>query len=257
MPDKNKIFKHLQDTEKITILRRILDLLELTSKNYSQQVSDFLDPYEQQLVASLTSHYPEIELNFLPVGNRERKVAVFSPYPIVHEENTVAAFSIESRFKIDHRNILGSILSLGIERSKIGDIIVADTSYIIIKGELTNFMHFHFNKIGNQTIVIEEIPLSEVPNISEKWHRSSAIVSSMRLDSVIRAVTHLPRDEVKLRLNKGLVKVNFKKILKPHEILNQGDLISLRGFGRIKIFDDLSGTKKGKIRFAYGTLNHK
>lgn len=96
-----------------------------------------------------------------------------------------------------------------------------------------------------------------MPEIEEDWNEAAAVVSSMRLDAVVRAVTHKPRDEVKGLVAKGLVKVNFKRAEKIHDMIAPGDMISVRGFGRIKIFEPLYRTKKDKVRFQYGTLNSR
>lgn len=253
MLDKNAILQHIQEPEKITMLRHILDLPEIASRNYRAADSDFLDPYEQRLVESICHHFPDVEVNFFPEGERERKIVVFSP-PYFDSEESVVALKLSINDEVSHRDVLGSILSLGIERNKIGDIVMEDAIYIFVKREIANFIMVSLTKVKRQPVKVEPVSLGEVPVPKEPWVKNTAVVQSMRLDSVIRAVTHLSRDEVQGRIGKGLVKVNFKEIKKAHEDIRPGDLLSVRGFGRIAIFDDMATTKKGKVRFTYGTL---
>lgn len=253
MLDKNLILQHIQEPEKITMLRHILDLPEIASRNYRATDSDFLDPYEQRLVESACHRFPDVEANFFPEGERERKIVVFSP-PYFDSEEAVVAFKLKINDGVNHRDVLGSILSLGIERSKIGDIVIAGDVYIFVKREIANFIAVSLTKVKRQPVNVEPVPLEDVPIPEEPWIKNTAVVQSMRLDSVIRAVTHLSRDDVRGRIGRGLVKVNFKEIKKAHEEIQPRDLLSVRGFGRIAIFDDMATTKKGKVRFTYGTL---
>ena len=194
-------------------------------------------------------------MSFEPEGNWERKIVVYKPFPM--DEEFVSAFYLEGG-SFDHRQILGSLLGMGIERDKVGDIAATDEgAYVFVKKEIANFIAVNFRKVGSTPISIKEIPTVSVPEIEEDWIKSAAVVSSMRLDAVVRAVTHMSRDEVKGLVAKGLVKVNFKRAEKTHDIVAPGDLVSVRGFGRIKIFEPLYRTKKGKVRFQYGTLNSR
>lgn len=253
MLDKNLILQHIQEPEKITMLRHILDLPEIASRNYRATDSDFLDPYEQRLVESVCHHFPDVEANFFPEGERERKIVVFSP-PYFDSEEAIVAFKLKINDEVNHCDVLGSILSLGIERSKIGDIVIEDDVYMFVKREIANFIAVSLTKVKRQPVKIEPVSLEDVPFPEEPWIKNTAVVQSMRIDSVIRAVTHLSRDDVRGRIAKGLVKINFKVIKKSHEEILPCDLLSVRGFGRIAIFDDMATTKKGKVRFTYGIL---
>lgn len=252
---KDELLRHIREPERITRLRHILDLPEISARNYRATAGDFLDPYEQSLVASWAGHFPEVEMSFEPKGNWERKIVVYKPFPV--DEEFVSAFYLEGGH-FDHRQILGSLLGMGIERDKIGDIAATDEgAFVFVKKEIAHFITVNFRKVGSAPIRLKEIPSASVPEIEEDWIMATAVVSSMRLDAVVRAVTHKSRDEVKGLVAKGFVKVNFKRAEKTHDIVDPGDLVSVRGFGRIKIFDPLYTTKKGKVRFQFGTLNSR
>ena len=253
MLDKNLILQHIQEPEKITMLRHILDLPEIASRNYTVTASDFLDPYEQRLVQSILHHFPDVDAHFYPEGERERKIIVFTP-PFVETSEEVVAIKFQPKEEVSHRDVLGSIVSIGIERSKIGDIVIEDGVYVFAKREIANFIALTFTKIRHQPVKGELIPVDDVPVPEEPWVKNTAVVQSMRIDGVVRAVTHFSRDDIRGKLAKGFIKVNFKSIKKAHEEIKPGDLLSVRGFGRIAVFDDIAVTKKGKVRFTYGTL---
>ncbi|MDY3118030.1 MAG: YlmH/Sll1252 family protein [Peptoniphilus sp.] len=253
---KDEYLRHIREPEKITMLRHILDLAEISSRNYRAAASDFLDPYEQRLVALLAHHFPEVELFFEPQDERERKIAVFVPYAV--ESDFLSAFFLEGGEVFDHRNVLGSLLGLGIERGKIGDIVsVEDGAYVFVKKEVAHFIELSLSKVGSVPVRVREYAVESVPEAREAWVQNYGVVASMRLDAVVRAVTRHSRDEVRNLVAKGLVKINFKPANKVHEVVEPGDLISVRGFGRIKIFDPVTATKKGKVRFCYGTLDSR
>ncbi|MDO5301260.1 MAG: YlmH/Sll1252 family protein [Tissierellia bacterium] len=248
--------KHIQDPEKITLLRRLLDKLSMASRGYTVEESDFLDPYERRLARELAFQFPQME--FLTTQReelRERDIVGFAPYEAYIDEG-VRSFKITSKFsQLSHPDILGALLGLGIDRSKIGDIAVhGESAYICVKREIGDFLLLEFREVGSSAITVREVANEEMVYPPTSYQREVATVSSMRLDGVVSAVTRKSRTLAKAQVEGGLVKVNFQTILRPAHVVAAGDLLSIRKFGRVQIFPELTTTRKDRIRISYGII---
>jgi RNA-binding protein YlmH len=79
----------------------------------------------------------------------------------------------------------------------------------------------------------------------------------MRLDKVLATVLKLSRSQAIQLVNAEKVKLNYQSIDRPSEILQVGDLISVRGFGRFSILSENGLTKNGKIKLTVDKMIHK
>ncbi|WP_276676582.1 S4 domain-containing protein, partial [Caldibacillus debilis] len=103
----------------------------------------------------------------------------------------------------------------------------------------------------NTGVNVAEIPLEKAMPPRETWKESSVVSSSLRLDAVLSASVNLARQKVQQMIRQGLVKVNWKQTEDCDYPLREGDVISVRGFGRIKILGSAK-TKKEKWRLLIG-----
>lgn len=149
---------------------------------------------------------------------------------------------------LSHRDYLGSLLALGLEREVIGDILVRENGAdIIILKKISDYLLVNFNKAGNVSLKCEIQPIGELilPEIKTQIIRES--IASVRLDNIICAVFGFSRTEASAQITKGLVFVNDMEILKPDARLNIGDKIVVRGKGKA-YFKELGGTtRKGRL----------
>lgn len=251
------ILSHINDSEKVTLLRRIIDKMEISIRDYSVQFSDFLDPYERKLVESLSTKVNTIVFKELPSDlNLERKVIAFGPdFDFINIDNAISVFQIENTFnKLDHRSVLGSLLGLGITREKIGDIAIHEkVSYVFVKKEVAKLIIQSLDKVGKYGVKVKEVDISEFHKAEEELIIAHSVVSSMRLDSVLSEVLKSSRSKTKSLISRGYVKVDHRTITTPHFEVSKA-LVSIRGFGRIRILEDIKETRKGRIRFSYGIL---
>ncbi len=103
-------------------------------------------------------------------------------------------------------------------------------------------------RIGKINVRLEEIPLTKrlVPN--NDWELETVSASSLRIDTVIAAVYNISRNRVKELINAKKVQLNWMVLTKPDTELGALDIVSVRGFGRIKLIDVLGKSKRGKLR---------
>ena len=170
------------------------------------------------------------------------------------EEHALCALQITgSGYRaLTHRDYLGSLLALGIERSVIGDIAVTDSASAIlfVKSAMADFLTTALERIGSDKVAVR--PLSDdgarqTPD-TRRWESISDTVASLRLDGIVAAAANLSRDKAKQLVTGGFVDVDFRPCEHPDTELVPGCYLSIRGHGRY-LFSDVNGTsKKGRIR---------
>lgn len=211
----------------------------------------FLDPAEQAIAKSVL---PQGERFFFSGGydEAERKFLFFLPDYLEEEffdiSDYIIAYSATVPFgKPTHRDFLGSILGLGIERECVGDILVGDESTVLLDKKIAPFVFENLKKIGRLGVFLKEKELAEIKPIEEPYVEVIATVASLRLDALCAAAFKISRAEAVSAIESGLVSINWTPCENPSEALNEGDMISFRGKGRAKIETVGGMSKKGRI----------
>ena len=117
---------------------------------------------------------------------------------------------------------------------------------MIVKKEISSFLLFNLEKIGNRNVNLIEIYLSDISEPEESFKEYKKFLSSMRIDVFICSVYNLSRKESQDIIKSGNVKVNWELIEKPSKEINVGDIISTRGYGRAKLVSIDGLSKKGR-----------
>ncbi len=153
---------------------------------------------------------------------------------------------------IGHRNVLGSIMTLGIERNTFGDIYIIDNNiYLFITSEIEKYLIPNIPLVNHQNLIFKEV------NKIEDNHTKSEIiktvnVASMRLDAVISRCINVSRNEAVEMIEAGFVSINHKLIKSiTYKCLEQ-DMISIRKYGRITILENVKTTKKDRLVLKIG-----
>ncbi|WP_010530464.1 RNA-binding protein [Lentibacillus jeotgali] len=256
-----EIYQHYRKEEH-SFIDQALSWINRVEKTYQMKVTDFLNPREQQIVETLARTSME-ELRVYKHGgsvNAERRRVIIAPmYDEVTDDSfqlTLLQGSYHDKFvSLGHRDVMGSFLSLGIKRQKLGDIMAENgLIQIIMAEEIAPFILTNLTAIKKTRIRLEERPLSSLVERKTNWDESNQIVSSLRLDSVVKAIYKLSRKDAAEMISKGLVKVNYKVSDDRKLILNAGDMLSLRGKGRSKLVDINGRTKKDKLSITTALL---
>ena len=150
--------------------------------------------------------------------------------------------------KLTHRDYLGSLLSLGIERGVIGDILVRDDGAdIIILQSIGDYLLANYNKAGHTPIKCEVRPITALMPPEQKTVTVRENVASVRLDNIVGAVFGFSRSVACEQISSGLVFVNDTEATKPDSKLNVGDKLVVRGHGKA-YFREIGGTtRKGRL----------
>ena len=234
-------------------LKRIRELANLSWQRDIVTFSDFLNLNEQNIVSSLKHQFPQIVMETSGgYENAERQMVAFLPDALCYEyEYPIDVLRVSAVHKkyaesLTHRDYLGALLNLGIERSKIGDLAVTDDSCLIFcHADMSDFIYKEFTRVRHTLISVEKMQLSEFHYMPERTEIKGN-VSSIRLDSVLSSAFPMSRSKLVGYIEGGKVFVNGKMITSNGYRLKENDIISVRGMGRIQYDSVISETKKGR-----------
>jgi photosystem II S4 domain protein len=234
---------------------RILDQAEQAIKTWDIVCSDFLSPPELAEVQQMFSRLTEVELlawGGFPQAERQRLAIARSDIPLDQSQVAIAALDIAGNFLFDppsHRDFLGAILSTGIVREKVGDILVLGErgAQAIVVPEMVEFLEMSLVQVRSVTVKTRRIELSELKLREPKKKELTTVEASMRLDAVASAGFGMSRSKMADLINSGDVRVNWKEITQTSHALKAGDLVAIRGKGRLEI-GEVMVTKKDRYR---------
>ena len=218
--------------------------------------TDFLTSGELSRLLENRHSFPSVRLE-LWGGHKDcdHKMAGFFPQDFL--ENIEDAFPIcciqvipvNERYakEISHRDYLGAILNLGIERSTIGDIRICDeTAYVFCNRELVPFILEHLDRVRHTTVKCRQ--LTDVREIPERQYKAIyQSVASLRLDNIVAAMTGTSRGKAsELILQGKVIAGGVEKNSNSFRCRNDM-VISIRGHGKYRLwFEEGDKTKKGK-----------
>lgn len=235
---------------------RILDLANQCYQKNQYTFSGFLNAGEQSDLYEI-----EKEISFVPwtlfggTDNCERQMIRFgSEEWLGYEEafpiSCIIVKPLIRKFADDlnHRDFLGALMNLGIERDILGDIIVKDqVGYVFCEDQMAEYIAEHLDKVRHTSVSCEisrECPKEAAPELKNE----ELILSSERCDAVVAKAYHLSRGQSIDLFRAKKIFVNGRQYENNSGMLKVGDIISVRGFGKF-IFDGiLQETKKGRIR---------
>ena len=179
----------------------------------------------------------------------ERVQACFHPDD---EEPVFTGVWMEARWNakfvsVDHRALLGSLMALGMDRAFFGDIIAQeDRAYLYVLPEMAMRLPMEWNQAGRATLTVTELdapPAIEPP----KGALHHDTVASLRLDSVLASGMKLSRSRAAEIIRQGSVMVEHMPEERVDRLLEAGQLISVRGFGRVCLKEVGSPTRKDRL----------
>lgn len=212
-------------------------------------VSNFLTLEEQEIIKLEAKKYPSLNVRFDGgIIGAEYKKAIISIYnKDISNEISIIKISFNPKYlTLSHRNILGTLIHLGIKRDRIGDIKIEDScAYVAVSSNLVEFLILNLTEIHHQEVIVTEY--FDKVELADTGIEKTIFLSSIRLDAVIAMAFNLSREESLDIIKREMVKVNQKITLKAFQNLNPCDIISVAHKGRIKIIDDTGTSRSGRI----------
>ena len=258
--NKTEILEQYKNQEERLLAAKILDKYEFTKTKNKIQYSDFLNLNEQELAMKLLKKIDYKNYYFFGgKENSERKILVIYPEKLTEEmsrKNDSKILSIiriklpnELQGQYDHRTYLGSVIKVGVEREKIGDILVdrfgAD---IIVKSEMAQYLNQNLEfltRFKSSEITIEDI--SELKETEMAKVEISSVVISLRLDNIVSVLARTSRSKALDILKQERVFLNHQVETKPSKQVQVGDIITIRGKGRFEFREIAGNTRSGRF----------
>lgn len=233
--------------EEQLIIAKILDKIKKYEKTGSFCSTNFLDPLEILETEHLVKKFPSCY--FGGYNNAERKILFLGSDDENIAKEYIEILTIECNKNMSHREVLGSVLGLGLSRDVIGDIIIKENrADIFVTKEISQYIVQNLNKVGKERVNVYKNSYDNllVPDNNSKEIKTT--VASLRIDAVISVAIGTSREISAKLIENQKVKLNYKLISNSSKQIKIGDKISVRGYGRIELIEILGETKKGRIR---------
>ena len=242
------------NNEDVFLQKRLLELAERSYKCSQYFFTGFLSSADISLLHETIDRTKHAYQLWGGSETCERKMARFGdeesigyemPFPmeIIHIEPLIEKFSDE----FSHRDFLGAIMNLGIKRETVGDIFISNKhGYVFVDDKISEYIIENLDKIRHTHVKVSKIT-SLPEEFSVKLKEVKLLVSSLRLDVVIAAKCKLSRNQSLELFRDKKVFLNERVCENNSYQVKTGDIISVRGYGKM-IFKEISGeTRKGRI----------
>ena len=240
--------------EQLTIAK-VLDKVKKYQKTGWVCNTNFLDPAEVAEIEPVVNKFPHCFYG--GYEDAERKILVLGQ-EFGEESNNfdelkdfLKIISIESNSgrKLSHRNVLGSILGLGVNRDVIGDILISEerVDVFVIK-DISKYILQNLDKVGSERVKVYKNSFDNILKNEDDYKEIKTTVASLRLDALVSASTGVSREISCKLIENQKVKLNYKVVENTSKQIKVGDKISVRGYGRIELVEILGETRKDRIR---------
>lgn len=235
--------------------KRFRELYEKADRGGYFTFTDFLGLSEQSALGEVSSKFRAASVTrFGGAVGAERVMVRFGDpeeigYDLAFPIKCVKIEPLAQKFadKLTHRDFLGALMNLGIERCTLGDVIIRDNvGYVFATEEIAKFITGELSKVKRTDVratEIDDVPSGELYKTEEKRIQ----LQSERLDAVIAKTYSLSRDDAQMLIKRSLVFVNGKETLSSSYTPKSGDKISVRGHGRLIYLGFDSTSRKGKL----------
>lgn len=182
-------------------------------------------------------------------GEPEEKARSYFPNDLADSIRSVKIQGSGYR-TLSHRDYLGSLLALGIERCALGDIVVLDdhSAVVFCTDKIFDFLIENIDRIASDKVTATEYADISELEIKREYLPISDTVASNRLDCIVGALTNLSREKAQAAIKSGLCEVNYLPEDRCDLSLSIPSTISVRGYGKYDVLSFDGETKRGRLR---------
>ncbi len=238
---------------------------ELSRNAYQRDIitySDFLNLNEQNILHTLPKD--RLYTRFMSFGGydtAERQMAAFIPDALYLRWGKKEPENIDYPFRalrisplnkkfageLSHRDYLGAVLNLGIERSRTGDILIdGESALIFVHRDIANVVSGELTRVRHTSVRADELPLSKI-SYTPSYEEIRGTVASVRLDSLLALAFSSSRTRLTGLIEGAKVYVNGRLVTSNGYQPAEGDVISVRGMGKFRFESSGSRTRKNRI----------
>ncbi len=162
---------------------------------------------------------------------------------------------------LSHRDYLGSILGLGIQRDSVGDIVVEDAdatagesyrAYVVTDNRMGTFLLSSLERVATDVVQVSRLPVGETILLMRRTCPIRDTVASERLDCVVAALGNMSRDKAQTAIRSGLCELDYELCIDCARTVVPPCVISVRGIGKFSVEAFDGETRKGRMRLRAG-----
>lgn len=234
-------------------MRHLKDLASMCFHREYPVFSDFLNLNEQSIFLTLKEEMPTVSFCFdggYPFA--ERKVVCFTPAGVGYECPAplclLRIYPVQMKFaeKLSHRDYLGTLLGLGIDRSKIGDILIQEEGALVFCVEgIASYIEDNLERIRHTRVKCSREETATF-SYEPRFKRVRGSIASSRLDTVISLAFGESRSGMAGLIKGEKVFVNGKMVSSASYLLKENETVSVRGYGKFIYRGLKNQTKKGR-----------
>ncbi|MGB3310408.1 MAG: photosystem II S4 domain protein [Nodosilinea sp.] len=252
MLPKDDLLKSAENPDR---LAHVLDQADQAIKTWDIVVTDFLSPPEQAEAQALLQRLTDVHSlawGGYPQAERQRLAIARTDIPLDQSQIPLSLLTIGGNFMFDpanHQDFLGALLGTGLDRSKVGDIIVLGErgAQAIVVPEQAEFLAQALSQVRSVPVKTQSLEWDQLRVRPPQKKDLTTVEASLRLDAVASAGFGMSRSKMADLINSGDVRVNWKPITQASHTLSTGDLVAIRSKGRLEI-GDIAVTKKERYR---------
>lgn len=240
--------------------RHLLDLADLAWKRSITVYTDFLNLNEQNIFHDIQQSFSGVQTKtFGGYDCAERQMVAFIPDALSYDssfdrENTfpirclkISPKNVRFSEELTHRDYLGALMNLGVERSKLGDIALCGTDALLFcEANMAEYLEQELTRVRHTAVSCREIDCKTL-HYEPKLQEITGSVASVRLDALISLAFGMSRSSLAGLIESGKTFVNGRLTTSNGYHLKERDLISVRGYGRFRYCGVRSESKKGRL----------
>lgn len=235
---------------------KMIGICQQVEEAYSYRLTPFLNPREEEIVHSIARHFQLSIFSSRKLLATEFVRLIIAPDYYVLDVDDFEMMALEIIYprkfhSLSHSQVLGTLLNqLGIRREFIGDILIGEENlFIILEHKFGELTKTSVSKISRVPVTWRECPLASLSiKVNQDYQTVQLLMSSLRLDKFVAAGFKLSRTNSLKLIESGQVKVNYREVRQAGKVLQEGQLVSVRGFGRLRLKELLGYSKQGKLK---------
>lgn len=245
-------FLNSVNCEDKNLISSIFNKMQIAQKsNKVVYTNDFISPAIWNQILNICESYKIRSFTNGIFEDADRRILCFSSYekPVTYPINLLK-ISCSSKFaKLLHKDYLGAIMSLGIKREKLGDLIIRDEiCYVPVCADISNYIISNLESIGHYSCEVMEYDYSEKELPKRQFEEKTIIATSLRLDAVVSAICNTSRNNSVELIAGGKILINYFQCLKKDKIIKDDDTLTIRGYGKFKISHVIGVTQRDRLK---------
>ena len=226
----------------------IMDLFDQVDDGHGVRWTSFCDLHQAEIIDKISTAYSVSVQSFGGWTDAERNLFLIAPDKNYPYNLPISAIRLTSYNPLSHRDILGSLLGLGLKREQIGDIIQTQDGFVaFVKHPANQVILDDLKRVGRESVTVQEIKLSDVGEPIRNFKTITGTVKSLRLDSIVSLCAGCSREKGKQLIEKERVMVNAVVKNSPAVAVFEPCTISIRGYGKFLV--DFNGSVSAKGRY--------